>query len=414
MSYLPSGEVRSEPVYTLPANRFSLDLNNRFRTSQTVPVFESEHTHGVGQDFENLTSGSGSLTHLSDEAAVQLSVGTSIGDKSVQQSHYVPHMMGSTTSAFLGVRMVEKVTDCGKYVGMGDDSNGIFFYQDGTTNKIIRRSSASGSVQEETVTNANWNICKIDGTYDADDNPTSITLDDGYHAVVIEYSLLGPGIARCGFMFGDTIVYAHQFVGSGSLPLLGTHRLPVRYEIINNAASAGSTLIQGPCAVFSENSGSYRDWTASNGVGGVEINDRKSVLMLRLKTTFEGVTNRKLVLPKSMRVLSDTREIYYEVVRNPTTIGGTPTWTSVHDDSCCEYSTSTVDITGGHVIDQGYCEAGRGQGNDDIGMVDNDVANIKNALGLSIDGTESDTIVLVATSFSQKTDVRGVFKWKEV
>ena len=49
-------------------------------------------------------------------------------------------------------------------VGFFDANNGIFFYADGTTLKIVRRTYTSGAAVDTEISQSSWNGDKLNGT----------------------------------------------------------------------------------------------------------------------------------------------------------------------------------------------------------------------------------------------------------
>lgn len=119
-----------------------------------------------------------------------------------------------------------------KRIGYFDTNNGLFFQLSGTTLSVVRRTSTSGSPVDNVVTQANWNIDKLDGT-----GASGVTLDlTKTQIMIIEFEWLGVGRVRYGFDIDGKIIFVHQLFNANNLTevYISTPNLPVKYEIAND------------------------------------------------------------------------------------------------------------------------------------------------------------------------------------
>jgi len=139
------------------------------RQRMSTPFTLADYSHVYGEDTELLTKTSGTSSTITfdiNRAKAILTVGTGANDFTIHQSrmyhHYMPGKSQMTLQSFnfTGSRL-----GTNKRIGLFDDNNGIFFLQSGDgTKAIVLRSNVSGSVYDETVTQNDWNIDKLNGT----------------------------------------------------------------------------------------------------------------------------------------------------------------------------------------------------------------------------------------------------------
>ena len=113
-------------------------------------------------------------------------------------------------------------------------NNGIFFECDGSLSWNIAK---NGSITE-TVTQANWNVDKLDGT-----GPSGITLEpEATQILIIDYEWLGVGRVRVGFVIDGLIYYVHYFNHANddtfTSVYMSTPNLPLRYTIETDGTEA--------------------------------------------------------------------------------------------------------------------------------------------------------------------------------
>lgn len=80
----------------------------------------------------------------------------------MQTYTYFRYQPGKSQQIFVTFNFVEAKANALKFAGYSDGVNGIEFQNDGTNNKVVIYSSTTNGNQS--VTQANWNIDKLDGT----------------------------------------------------------------------------------------------------------------------------------------------------------------------------------------------------------------------------------------------------------
>jgi alkyl hydroperoxide reductase subunit AhpC len=96
---------------------------------------------------------------------------------------------------------------------MFDANNGIFFYADGTTLKIVRRTYVTGSAADTEKSQSEWNGDKLDGT-----GKSGYTLDPTKASILfMDFEWLGMGSVRVGFVIDGKFIVAHTFYNANDL-----------------------------------------------------------------------------------------------------------------------------------------------------------------------------------------------------
>ena len=121
-------------------------------------------------------------------------------------------------------------------IGLFDDQNGVFFDQvDGVLGVTIR-SYTTGTAVDTHITEASWNIDKMDGT-----GVSGVTIDTTKTNIfIIDLQWLGVGRVRFGFDIDGMIFWCHEVnnANTRNVVYMSTPRLPIRYEVENTGASS--------------------------------------------------------------------------------------------------------------------------------------------------------------------------------
>jgi hypothetical protein len=397
------------------------------RQRMSTPFTLADYSHVYGEDTELLTKTSGTSSTITfdiNRAKAILTVGTGANDFTIHQSrmyhHYMPGKSQMTLQSFnfTGSRI-----GTNKRIGLFDDNNGIFFLQSGDgTKAIVLRSNVSGSVYDETVTQNNWNIDKLDGT-----GPSLFNLNTTQTQLfAADFQWLGVGRVRAGFVHNGDIIIAHEFYNSNNKPSVywSNPNLPVRCEIRNySGLAAGTDSFDQICAtVLSE--GGYSeagvDFAAVNSTTrSVATTSKLPLIAISLKTGYYGKPNRSVVRANSLNVYTADNAISYEFWRLPSTgsiSGGA--WESANNESVVQYNqgATSVNFTSGTLINVGFIIAG-GQGAGQFSS-SNQTTSVSSAkrgyISQNIDSTDSNVFVIVATGIGGgSSNTRANIQWRE-
>lgn len=384
----------------------------RLRVANPYTLLDSQHCID-SQSFlwETLLDTGGTATHLTDEAAMELTVGPSSGSSSMRRTRErFRYQAGKSqqiiATGVLGSSQVDVVQKIGYY----DDLNGVYFQQDETGPSVVMRSSTSGATVESVVAQADWNIDSFDGT-----GPSGILLDLAKANIFyFELEWLGAGACRVGFSVNGTIYVAHKFNNTNSIDTvyIGTASLPCTYEIYTTGGIGGTASLKQICtSVISEGGGPDFPFhfTATTSNVPVQVTTGQSVVVaIRPKLTYAGIVNRTHTRPTSIDILPvGSQAVSVQVFADPSILGA-PSWVDANPYSGIEYSTTTgLTISGGVPIFDTFAEPGK--------VTRLDLEDIGRSTPLSLDstGTTQHVVAVVATCFEGTTPVCGSIRWEE-
>ncbi len=388
------GRLRIAEPYTLFDNQLEYDLN---------PLWFTGVITGVGA----------SSTHLPNESAVLMTVGTVSGEIVIRQTReYFKYQAGkSLLINFTRVYGAAK-TNVRKRCGYFDSHNGWFFEQTGTDFAVVQRTYTSGSVVDtgaNRIPQTAWNLDKLDGT-----GPSGITLDvTKNNLYIIDLQWLGTGRVRYGVFMNGAIIYCHQFNNSNilSTPETTTANLPLRNEIENTGTAASPTSLKVVCStIISE--GGYEETKGIPQEASNEINTRSvgtagvPVLSIRHKATFNSIVNRVKILLNHADLYITSGDAYFEIILGGT-IGGTPVWNSVGANSCMEFDVAGTTITGGEIIASGFMSSTTGR------TVEN-VIESKLPIGLDLAGANPINVSVLCKAFTGTVNISSALAWLEL
>ena len=392
----------------------NLDAFSRLRVSNPATLFDAQQTYNLNPLlFESITSGSGaSVAHdATNGAALFTFSSTPTTGKAYQQSYeYIRYQPSKSQLAFVTFNFIESVTDVLKFAGYSDGSNGFEFQNDGTNNQFKIYSTSSNG--DQTVTQSNWNLDKLDGT-----GSSGITLDiTKTQILIIDFQALYAGRVRMGFDINGVIIYCHEFLHANivSTPYIYTANLPVRCGM-TCTATVSTTMRFICCAVVSEGG---MDETigyefAQEGTATAASGARTHVLSIRPKLLFNGLTNRtKMAFIEVNALVTGNNPIYWELVLGQA-ISGTTTFNDVNSTySGMEYNTAgTISGSPAIVVDSGYVAASnQSKGAEGRVLTSRypitlDAAGAVRALG---------TISIIATGIGASSAMRVAGKFKEI
>jgi hypothetical protein len=420
LQYRPDGrpELRTNSQFSGAA----VDAFNRLRVSNPSTIFDSQQIHSESKDFSNHVTGSGSATYLPYESAVLLAVGTAQGDQVVRQTKRVmPYQPGKSLLIFNTFVFNTPKEGLRQRVGYFDSDNGIFLENDGTTNYLVIRSIASGSIVERRVAQADWNIDKFDGTgmsANATDRESSLpTLDVTKTNIMwMDIEWLGVGDVRCGFVVDGTPMVAHIFHNDNrnTRVYMQSATLPLRYEIANTTAQSTSSSMKQICStVMSEGGYNLKGLIAGCG-RGFTIAEAQALGLAGVETPMIAIRlreNRKysVAIPNAFRIYVDSNAtISYRVWIGAEVTGGT--WEVRPSDSGVEFNVGVTAATytnarlvqGGFVTSGGSVAAGTGS-----------IDNLNYQLQYWADGTRP-IMLLTAIPTANNTKVLSKAEWVEL
>lgn len=231
------------------------DVVGKLKISQSQNIYDADFEYGIQplrwENYINNVSGQATIVQNPGLGGVSMTIGGGNvpGDITVRQSRpYHRYQPGKTMYMASNVNFGTSVTGQYQRVGIFDDSNGVFFMQQGlptATNphgmSVVVRSD-SGGLPTDTVINADqWNGNKQ--IRDALDW-TKVQM------VWLEYAWYGAGALRWGVVLNGEPYILHQ-IGTANSSFTGvpqvkpwsrTGNLPVRYEQRDNGSTGLSVM----------------------------------------------------------------------------------------------------------------------------------------------------------------------------
>ena len=393
-----------------------LDIWGRIRTSLPTTLFELNFNFNDRPlSMHTLLETGGTSTYDYNTSGVNMAVTTASGSRVIRQTRrYFRYITGKGVNVFTTSVCEPAKAGLVQEWGFFDDNDGMFVRYDNDGLKAVVRSSTSGSPVDIVIDQADWNLDKMDGT-----GPSGFVLDPAkYNVWIVDFAWQGAGGVRFGIYNNAEVIYFHQYKPSNDLeaPFTRIAVLPVRYEIRNESATASaSTMYQGTLGIVVDDSGNLSEaavqFSASRGVSLKSIGTTFTPLLaIRPKLTFNGNENRVPIRVDDLEVTSETQVIQYQIIKNATLTGAS--FNSVSDHSAMEFDIAATSYTGGEKISEGYVLA-NSQGNRvNSGSATQAISKL-NYLGLNIQGTEAENIVIVARTITSTSNSLAVIGWEE-
>ena len=386
------------------------DAFGRLRVSNPLTIFDSKNVMSKNTLFDESLSGSGGVTYTANKSTVNLNVTEVSGDKVIRQSKRVMSYQPGKSLLNLNTFVMNTLTaNLKQKVGMFDANNGIFFYADGETLKIVRRTYVTGSAADTEKSQSEWNGDKLDGT-----GKSGYTLDPTKATILfMDFEWLGMGSVRVGFVIDGKFIVAHTFYNANDLSTvyMQTANLPIRYEIETAATlAAGTYTLQQVCSTTMIEGG-YAPEGIRQMIGTSQIN--AGVNLTTTNTYYNIATIRiksgrpyAVIVPSGLDVLNISNNDFEFGLFVNATPSSAFSYTSFSDN--VEYDLTTVDLTAtGTRIAGGYLGGKTNPFSIGDGFV------FANQIGQTISGT-SDTLTLGVRSGSANGDVSALLKWYDL
>ena len=413
-------------VLTTDSSIAARDSFYRFRVSEPYTEFESKQIYKdptLANNVENYplvfdnieTSGSGTSTLFNvNRASTSLSVSNITAGTRVRQSfRRMDYQPGKSQQILLTFVMGTTGSGNTKLIGYYDANNGILFKDSGGTLSFVVRSNATGSPVDNSVTQANWNLDKLDGT-----GSSGLTLDiTKTQLMILDFSWLGVGDVRCGFEIGGVPIYCHKFLHSNVLDVvfMSTPNLPIRAEITNDGTGAVDSIEMICSTVISESTQKVPGMIRSNNLGTLgtseiqasTIDSAYAICGIRLKSAYIGTTIDELSLTM-METTGGSNSYLWRLHLNPTLTSGLTYPANGELNSAVEFGkglpAGDVLTNLGIILDSGYV----------AGSVKGLRTELTSALklGSTIAGVR-DQLVLSGTPLTANLDFLGGLTWVE-
>lgn len=323
--YPPSGSNSNNPVYvTIDGNQ--TDAFGRIRVAAPYTLYDSQARYAKDSTYSYQTSGSGTNSYNTNQSSVNLTVGTAVGTSIAQTYRVFPYQPGKSLLTLQTFTMAAAQTNLNQKVGYFNTNNGVYFMQSASTLSFTIRTFTSGSVAETTVTQANWNGDKLDGT-----GKSGLTLDVTKTQILFfDFEWLGVGTVRCGFVINGLYVNCHTFYNANTtntVVYMQTAILPLRYEINATNTVTGTPVLQQICSTviseggYEQTSQQYQAFRPITSAFSLTTSGTYYPLVsMRLNSSYLGA----IVVPASINFLPVSGTGTYELVlvKNATGLTG--------------------------------------------------------------------------------------------
>lgn len=373
-----------------------VDAFGRRRTSTPFTLFDSTLRYDKRADqWYEILVGSGSINYLANESSLELKTTTASGDTVLRRSkRNMPYQPGKSLFVLQSFCGATPTSGLVQEVGYFDDNNGTIARASGTSIQFAIRSKTSGSVVENVIDQAQWNIDSFD---ELQFNKANIFAAD------LEW--LGVGRVRVGFVVDGEIRWCHEFNHANTLSgvYMTTATLPLSYRIHNASAQAsGATMKQICSSVMSE--GGYEPagpiYIGGAGIAGVQsITNETFFAAIRMAS---GRTDN-VILPTQVDVASDGNAIaQWRLYLNPTISGS---WHAAANGRGNVETMSGGTVSGGTIVDSGLL-SGKGSV----------VFSSESALALSLGKNSNGSSDVLALTIQCETPMKvtGHIGWREL
>lgn len=391
----------------------AVDAFGRSRISLPLTLFDSSHRFADNGLWSTSNTSGGTYAFTANEGLVNLNVDTSSGAEVVRETTKVfSYQPGKSLLNLNTFVMAPAKANLRQRVGYYGTQNGMYLELDGSTLSFVERTYTTGTMQETRVSQANWNLDKLDGT-----GPSLKTLDITKAQIMwMDIEWLGLGSVRMGFVIDGQLIHCHTFHHANLIgtTYITTASLPLRYEITNTGATASNSTLKQVCStVISE--GGYELRGKQNAVGTL-ITAPKAlatagtfypVVSLRLKSAALDA----IVIPTAVSFLGQGNGINFNWKLITGASITTGAWTSAAADSAIEYTIAGTAMSGGRTLASGFINSSN-QGSPSLDILKEALFKFQlERNGLT--GTP-ETFTLAVTSDTNTQTCFGSIDWEEV
>lgn len=332
-------------------------------------------------EYGTSVAGSGTVTHIAAQSAIRLYVpGTSGAYAKLRTHNYFRYQAGRG----MFIRLTVWNTDAGqtnqvRRWGYFDDNDGLFWELSGTTLRVVRRSSTSGSPVDYPVNQADWNQDKLNGT-----GPSGVTLDVTKGSIYeTQYQWLGVGVVN--WYVNGILVHQMNHPNTIAGPYMRTAVLPLSWEIINSDTSTASSFHAICGSIMIEGGADQPDYTFGvfNSTDISVTTTERPLLSIRPKLLFNSIENRIAAVPVSAIVATDGKRASYRLVLDGTLTGAS--FASAGSQSAVEFDEAATALTGGLTLIRGLLPNSIDSRELDLTLFFNNVARHLRRLAFSTD-----------------------------
>ena len=338
-----------------------LDAFGRMRISTPLTIFDSSHRFSDNDLWASKLTTNGTTTFQGNEGLVDCDVTDEDGSEVIRETYRVFGYQPGKSLLILNTFIFnEAKAGLRQRVGYFSEENGFYLELDDSDLGFVKRSYNTGSAVNTKVSQADWNVDKLDGK-----GPSKITLDITKAQIMwSDMEWLGVGSVRIGFVINGQFVVCHIFHHANLIEstYITTASLPLRMEITNTSATSGASKLKHICnSLMSE--GGYELRGTQQAIGTAITTPRSlptagtyyPVVALRLKTTGQRLDAIAILSAASFLGLSNGVNYNWRITQRATATGGS--WVSAGANSSVEYNLTGTAVSGGRILAEGYSAA---------------------------------------------------------
>jgi hypothetical protein len=301
-----------------------------------------------------------------------------------------------------------------------DGLNRTQYYSDRTPGKSSFTLSVGGSIIAPVVTYSN-------GTTVTDENNDPVLRNSVWNIDFSKVTMFKVEYSWYGAVGGHFLAYVpdatstgearwvriHHLRASNQLtsPSLSNPTLPITYFVQKGASTNVNSIYKYGASYYIDggDKGTVVARSRSNTSDRSVTTSGTMLLALRTKSTINSIRNRMQVYPTRLGIGTDARAVV-TLIKNPTTISGTPSFSSVDTLSPVEISSSTGinTVSGGTIVATFFV----GNGGFDIDLSPYFAYN-KDYLSYPLTALQGDSLYVFARATSGTTSMSGGLTWEE-
>ena len=345
-----------------------VDAFGRLRVSNPVTLFDSQNRYKLNEKFFSNTIGTGTtVNYIQAQSSANLFVTSNVNDFVARESKYVfNYQPGKSLLTMCTFVMNPAKSGLVQRVGYFGIENGYYIQLGSNTSPttlfsnvyIVERSNVLGTVSETPVAQQNWNGDKLDGS-----GASGLTLDITKSQIFFtDLEWLGVGSVRSGVVINGTFINCHTFNHANlvAYTYITTACLPVRYEITNRAAAAGTSNLNQICStVLSE--GGYEPkeqlFCELGPTVGKTVTSTTAVPLISIRLAPGRLDAIAILKQLNVAVATNNDLAQWTLILNGTLSSGT-SWGAHTDSTNVQVDTGSTAISGGRVIEVGFAQTG--------------------------------------------------------
>lgn len=302
------------------ADSGSIDAFGRQRISEPFTLFDSKQIWNDGDIADNVenyplfydnqeTSGGGTSTTFNvNRASTALNVSaTTAGTRVRQTKQRFNYQPGKSQLVIITGIIGVSVSGNTKRFGYFDENDGLFFESNSSDMSVVVRSNVSGSAIDTAVSQADWNLDKLDGT-----GPSGINLDfSKVQIFFFDFEWLGVGRVRFGFYVDGLPVYCHEILNANVITsvYMSNPNLPIRVEIDNDGTGVADSIEHICTTVVSEGGVQPNGVLRFADIGDTPAED----ISTPTAGTIYAICGIRL---KAAYLSADVREVFVSIIEN--------------------------------------------------------------------------------------------------